>query len=140
MNKRLVPKTARDLGLGCGGELNGHAKLELISQEEPATPAEIWVMLQEALHEKLDPTPMKGFKLDLSATAGFHKFFFATRCSCKTVSLVSIEVARSKTLADVRKALPQLAGRLRGQVRAFRAMPCELHTRMRLGRKMAVQP
>ena len=78
--------------------------------------------------------------MELSATADFHKFFFATRCSCKTVGLLSIEVARSKTLADVRRALPQLAERLRGQARAFRAMPCEVHTRMRLGGKMPVQP
>ena len=78
--------------------------------------------------------------MDLSATAGFHRFFFATFCSCKTIGLISIEVARSKTLAEVRRALPQLAKRLRGQARVFRDMPCEFHTRIRLGHKMAVQP
>ncbi len=120
--------------------MDGHAKQELLSQEEPATPAEIRGLLQEALSEEGDLTPLEGFKMELSATADFHKFFFATHCSCKTVGLLSIEVARSKTMADVKRALPQLAERLRGQARAFRAMPCEVHTRMRLGGKMPVQP
>ena len=120
--------------------MDGHAKLELRSQEEPATLAEIRGLLQEALSEEGDLKPLEGFKMELSATADFHKFFFATRCSCKTVGLLSIEVARSKTLADVRRALPQLVEGLRGQARAFRAMPCEVHTRMRLGGKRPVQP
>ena len=128
-------------GPGCGGQLDSNDTLKVLPQEaKPATLAEIRGLLQEALSEERDLTPLKGFKMDLSATADFHKLFFATRCSCKTVGLLSIEVARSKALADVRRALPQLAERLRGQARAFRAMPCEVHTRMRLGGGMSAHP
>ena len=101
--------------------------------DTPADLAEIKRLLREALAGDSDLTPLERFKLNLSANPGFHKLFFATHCSCGTAGLLSIEVARSKTLDEVKAALPQLVERLGGQARTFRAMPCEVHTRMRLG-------
>ena len=76
---------------------------------------------------------MRGFKMDLSANRGFHKVFFAARCECTTVALLSVEVSEDKTLADVERALPSLVGRLEAQARAFYNMNCDMHERMRLG-------
>lgn len=102
-----------------------------------ATLAEIWGLFREALAEETDFTPLEELKLNLSGASGFHKLYFAIRCSCRTAGMLSIEVAHSKTLAEVKRVLPQMVERLRGQARAFRAMPCEIHARMRLG---GVQP
>ena len=73
---------------------------------------------------------LKGFKLDLSANPGFRKFFFAARCKCGTAGLLSVEVAREKTLAQVEKALPELVRRLESQAKSFYAMSCDVHQRM----------
>ncbi len=103
----------------------------------PATLAEIWGLFREALAEETGFTALKELKLNLSGVSGFHKLYFAIRCSCRTAGMLSIEVAHSKTLEEVKLVMPQMVERLRGQARAFRAMPCEMHARMRLG---GVQP
>ena len=104
---------------------------------QPATLAEIWGLFREALAEEAGFTALKDLKLNLSGVSGFHKLYFAIRCSCRTAGMLSIEVAHSKTLKDVKLVLPQMVERLHSQARAFRAMPCEMHARMRLG---GVQP
>ena len=76
---------------------------------------------------------MAGFKLDLSANAGFKKAFFSVRCECGTAAVLSIEVSAQKTMAEVVEAMPSMVERLESQARSFRAMSCEVHTRMRLG-------
>ncbi len=81
----------------------------------------------------LDITPMAGFKMDLSANPGFQKVFFSARCDCGTSALLSVEVAHEKTIEQVQGALPSLVDRLQSQARAFHNMPCEMHTKMRLG-------
>ena len=83
---------------------------------------------------ELGITPLKnGFKMNLSANPGFHKVFFSARCDCKTAALLSVEVSEKKTLQEVKQAIPALINRLESQARSFYGMPCEAHTRMRLG-------
>jgi len=77
--------------------------------------------------------PLSGFKMDLSANPGFQKVFFSARCDCGTSALLSVEVAQEKTIEQVHGALPSLVDRLQSQARAFHNMPCEVHTKMRLG-------
>jgi hypothetical protein len=76
---------------------------------------------------------MKGFKLNLSANSGFRKVYFSARCKCGTAALLSVEVAKGKSLEQVRQVLPSLVGKLEAQARAFHQMPCEAHQKMRLG-------
>ena len=111
----------------------------LNNRDAPASLSEIRDLFRDQLTGETDLTPLEGFKLNLSATTDFHKLFFATHCSCKTAGLLSIEVARSKTLDQIKQAMPQLVERLRAQARAFRAMPCEMHTRMRMGGRLPAQ-
>ena len=109
------------------------------NRDEPASLSGIRDLFRAELGGDTDFTPLEGFKLNLSATTDFHKLFFATHCSCKTAGLLSIEVARSKTIDQIKHAMPQLVERLRAQARAFRAMPCEMHTRMRMGGRLPAQ-
>ena len=104
---------------------------------QAATKDEIWGLFSEPLADVRDLVPLQNLRFNLSGVPGFHKLYFAIRCSCSTVGMLSVEVAHSKTLDDVKSAMPQMMERLRGQAKAFRAMPCEMHARMRLG---GVQP
>ena len=90
-------------------------------------------LVLDAVSPDLDLSALRGLKMDLSANRGFHKVFFAARCECTTVALLSVEVSEEKTVADVKRALPSLVGRLEAQARAFYNMNCEMHERMRLG-------
>ncbi len=90
-------------------------------------------LVHGALPEDSGLTPLPGFKMDLSANPGFRKVFFAARCECGTSALLSIEVAREKTIAEIEAALPSLVDRLVRQQQAFASMSCEMHMRMRLG-------
>ena len=104
-------------------------------QDAEETAGEQWIrdLIRGALPEETSLTPLPGFKLDLSANPGFRKVFFSARCGCGTSALLSVEVAREKTMSEVREALPSLVDRLVKQERAFESMSCEMHTRMRLG-------
>ena len=114
--------------------MESRSDLEILPRGgEPATLAQIRSLLLEALSDDTSLTPLEGFKLDLSANRDFHKLFFAARCSCKTVGLLSVEVGLAKTMDEVKRAVPVLVQRLRAQAQAFQAMPCEAHARMRLG-------
>ena len=104
---------------------------------QAATKDEIWGLFSEPLADVRDLVPLQNLRFNLSGVPGFHKLYFAIRCSCSTVGMLSVEIAHSKTLDDVKSAMPQMIERLRGQAMAFRAMPCEMHARMRLG---GVQP
>ena len=90
-------------------------------------------LIVNAIPAEAGLVPLSGFKMDLSANPGFHKVFFSARCDCGTSALLSVEVAQDKTIDQVRRALPSLVDRLQGQARAFHNMPCEVHTKMRLG-------
>ncbi|MCL0029068.1 hypothetical protein M1N23_02855 [Dehalococcoidia bacterium] len=84
--------------------------------------------------EDLDAVPMAGFKLNLSANPGFKKAFFSVRCECGTAAVLSIEVSGQKTIAEIEAVLPSLVDRLKSQASSFRAMSCDIHLQMRLGR------
>ena len=90
-------------------------------------------LVLDAVSPDLELSALRGFKMDLSANRGFLKAFFAARCECTTVALLSVEVSEEKTVAEVERALPSLIGRLEAQARAFYNMNCEMHARMRLG-------
>ena len=76
---------------------------------------------------------LKGFKLDLSGNRDFHKVFFSVRCDCGTAALLSVEVAKSKSHAQVEENLPVLKQHLMSKVSQFNSMSCEMHQKMRLG-------
>ena len=101
--------------------------------EEPVGEQRIRDLICGALPEETSLMSLPGFKLDLSANPGFQKVFFSARCDCGTSALLSVEVAREKTTAEVQEALPSMVERLVKQERAFEGMSCELHTRMRMG-------
>ena len=90
-------------------------------------------LIVSALPSELDLAPIEGFKMDLSANLGFRKVFFALRCECETVALLSIEVEQTKTVADIRRVLPLLVDTLKRKAKAFDEMDCEDHRAMRLG-------
>ena len=98
-----------------------------------STDAQISSLISESLSSDSGLTPLKGFRIDLSANPGFRKFFYSARCECGTAALLSVEVAGEKTLSEVRKAAPELTRRLEAQASSFRRMSCEAHQRMRLG-------
>ena len=94
---------------------------------------ELHAVIAEAVPGALGLSLLRGFKLDLSANPGFRKVFFSAHCDCGTAALLSVEVARDKTMADVKQVLPSLVSKLEHQTLAFSEMSCDLHERMRLG-------
>lgn len=105
---------------------------ELLSETSP-TLEEVHNLFREAIVGEPAISLLKGFKLDFSGTRGFHKVFFSVRCDCGTAALLSVEVARSKTLSQVKENLPELIQHLKVKAQQFANMTCEMHTRMRKG-------
>ncbi len=103
------------------------------SEAEVPSDRQLHELIVSALPSVLVLSPLEGFKMDLSANPGFRKVFFARRCDCGTAALLSIEVEKAKTSADVRKALPSLVTALEQKAKAFDEMTCESHQAMRLG-------
>ena len=109
------------------------------SKQEPSTRSDlpsdeqVHSIIGSALSEDSGLSPLKGFKMDLSANPGFRKFFYSAHCDCGTAALLSVEVAREKTLAEVEQAIPELTRRLEGRAKSFFEMSCDIHERMRLG-------
>ena len=97
------------------------------------TEPQLAAMVAEGLSPESGLAPLKGFKMDLSANPGFRKVHFAARCRCGTAALLSVEVAQDKTVAEVKRALPLLVGKLEAQAKSFYSMSCETHKKMRLG-------
>ena len=110
-----------------------------IGQGTPVKPEELRDIFRKAFTGDTQLTQLDGFRLNLSANSGFHKIFFATRCTCKTAGLLSVEVSNSKTTEEVKQVMPQLVRRLRAQAKAFMAMPCDTHAAMRLGGKFSIE-
>jgi len=94
---------------------------------------QLQALIAQAVPVDIGLTPMKGFKMDLSANPGFRKVFFSAKCDCGTNALLSVEVAQDKTLDEVKRVLTSLISKLQGQVKSFRSMPCDMHARLRLG-------
>ena len=103
------------------------------SRPEPPTDEQIRGLITEALSHDSGLAPLKGFKLNLSANAGFRKFFYSAKCECGTAALLSLEIAQEKTREEVARALPSLVNRLESQAGSFYGMTCEAHSRMRMG-------
>ena len=80
------------------------------------------------------------FKSALAGNPNFHKVYFSARCDCGTAALLSVEVASSKTLSQVKEVLPNLTEHLKGKVEQFQAMSCEMHATMRTGIRGASKP
>ena len=104
-----------------------------IDQSERLFHKRIQTLISNSLPQDSALTPLKGLKIDLSANLGFRKFFYTARCACGTAALVSVEVARSKSIVDIEQALPELARKLGEQASAFYAMSCATHEHMRMG-------
>ncbi len=75
--------------------------------------------------------PLTGFNQNVSGAAGFLKLYYGVRCRCTTAAVLSIEISGEKTVEEIAAAMPALVDRLRVQRRAFIAMPCSAHKRMR---------
>ena len=97
------------------------------------TDEQVHSVLGRALAGDSPLSPLKGFKMDLSANPGFRKFFYSARCDCGTAALLSVEVAHDKTLVEVEQAAPELTSILESRAKSFYDMSCEEHKRMRLG-------
>ena len=106
------------------------------SQVEPQAPVqldEVQALLNDAVQDHSGLVMLKGFKLNFSGVADFHKVFFSAKCDCGTAALLSIEVSKDKTLPEVEESLPSLMDHLNRKVSQFRSMTCEMHTNMRMG-------
>ena len=90
-------------------------------------------LIPASVTKELGLVLLEGFKLNLSANEGFQKVFFSANCECKTSALLSLEVSKKKTIAELELALPSLVRRLEAQAKSFYNMSCDEHTRMRLG-------
>ena len=110
------------------------------SGSEGPTDAQIRELIDQALPGDSGLTPLRGFKLDLSANRGFRKFFYSANCGCGTAALLSLEVAHEKTPSDVSRSLSVLMDRLQGQARMFYSMSCEDHEKMRGAASLGATP
>ena len=103
------------------------------SADRSVTVEEIQELLREKVASESDLTLLRGFKQDFSGTADFHKVFFSISCRCGTAALLSVEVAKSKSLSQVEAVLPSLVKHLKSKGKQFSSMSCEMHARMRGG-------
>ena len=110
---------------------------ELLAETSPSL-EDVHNLFREAFAGEPAINLLKGFKLDFSGNRDFHKVFFSVRCDCGTAALLSVEVARSKTISEVKENLPELIQHLKGKAQQFANMTCEMHTRMRKGGRMQV--
>ncbi len=101
--------------------------------QAPVQLEEVQALLKEAVQGESRLEMLKGFKLDFSGVAHFHKVFFSAGCDCGTAALLSVEVSKDKTLPEVEESLPALLEHLNRKVRQFRSMSCEMHRNMRMG-------
>ena len=94
---------------------------------------EIQELFREEVAGESALTLLRGFKHDFSGNTDFHKVFFSIRCQCGTAALLSVEVAKSKSLSQVIAVLPSLVKHLKSKGKQFSGMSCETHARMRGG-------
>lgn len=97
----------------------------------PVSLDEVQALFGEAIAAEPAITLLRGFKLDLSGNQNFHKVFFSVRCDCGTAALLSVEADRSKSLPQMKEALPGLVGHLKTKALRFLEMSCETHTQLR---------
>ncbi len=121
----------RDLPEGLPGPESLSEKLP--SDDTYVSLEEVQNLFREAVDGDLPLTLLGGFKLDFSGNQNFHKVFFSVRCDCGTAALLSVEVGKSKTLSQLKEALPGLVQHLKIKAEQFTNMSCEMHTLMRGG-------
>ncbi len=97
---------------------------------------EVRDLFSKAVADEPKLTLLKGFKLDFSGNKDFHKLFFSVRCDCGTAALLSVELAKSKSLSQTKDALPSLVEHLKSKVHQFNSMSCEMHQQMRTGGRL----
>ena len=116
-------------------ELDGELAQGAVT-ETPVSLQEFHNLFRDVMADESKLTLLKGFKLDFSGNQDFHKVFFSVRCNCGTAALLSVEMAKSKTLSQTKHALPGLVEHLKSKVRQFNRMSCETHQRMRTGGRL----
>ena len=107
-----------------------------VHSDGSVTLAQVHDLFKNALSGEPRLNLLRGFKLDFSGNSDFHKVYFSARCDCGTAALLSVEVARSKSVSQVKEVLPDLTEHLKGKVEQFQAMSCEMHATMRTGIKL----
>ena len=105
------------------------ADIELL--EPPAQLEEIQELLKEAVASESSLRLLTKFTMGRAGSPEFHRTYFAIHCTCGTAGLVCIETAKSKTLSQVKRALPSLKQHLLSRAKQFASMPCSMHTSMR---------
>ena len=131
-----MPIEALRFPSGAAGNGEGQASCP----EGAASLAQVHDLFKNALADEPRLNLLRGFKLDFSGNPDFHKVYFSARCRCGTAALLSVEVARSKTLHQVEEVLPSLTEHLKGKVEQFEEMSCEMHSKMRTGKRGPANP
>ena len=115
------------------GDLVNLESVHNLFRQSPVSLDWIHDLFRQSIDGAPNLTLLKGFKLNFSGNQDFHKVFFSARCECGTAALLSVEVAKSKTHAQVEENLPTLRDHLMAKVHQFKSMPCEMHQKMRMG-------
>lgn len=108
---------------------DGETPFPIDRQRVAAQVAEELVRQEADIADEFEP--LTGFNMNVSGANGFLKLYYGVRCQCATAAVLSIEISVEKTVEEVSAAMPALVDRLRAQRRAFIAMPCSAHKRMR---------
>ena len=101
---------------------------------------EIQDLLKEAVASEPSLRLLPKFGMARAGNPDFHRTYFAVHCTCGTAGLVCIETAKSKTLSQVKDALPSLKQHLLSRAKQFASMPCSMHTSMRAAGIQASMP
>ena len=99
--------------------------------QTPARLEDIQELLKDAVASEPSLRLMPKFAMARAGNPEFHRTYFAIHCTCGTAGLVCIETAKSKTLSQVKDALPSLKQHLLSRAKQFASMPCSMHTSMR---------
>ena len=97
-------------------------------------------LFAQALSEDAGIRLLPRFKPHPTSEGEAYKVYAAASCACGTAAVLSVEVERSKTRAEVERAMPSLADQLRLRERAFRNMSCAAHAQMRGGGLLGARP
>lgn len=90
----------------------------------------LWTLFAKALDGVPSIKPMSGFRMMPSETPDIFRLFFRVHCHCGAAALLTLEIAKTKSLDDINTALPKLIQRLLQQESAFSNLSCEDHVRL----------
>ena len=97
------------------------------------TEDQIRLLIESSLSSETSIKYVDRFSLKMPKMQHSQKIFFAAKCQCGTSALISVEVAKNKTLDDVQMSAPQLARQLENQADSFYEMSCDVHKKIRIG-------